>query len=980
MADDSEYNEELGEFEEDNDDGGKHAAAGGDDANVEGEFEEEALEEDEDAGARGGLNVDAATHGIVKMQARARGMLTRKHDAEELAQMSTATKAEARAERRAALGKPLDADADGGKHAAAGVDDANVEGEFEEEALEEDEDAGARGGLNVDAATHGIVKMQARARGMLTRKHDAEELAQMSTATKAEARAERRAALGKPLDADADGGKHAAAGGDDANVEGEFEEEALEEDEDAGARGGLNVDAATHGIVKMQARARGMLTRKHDAEELAQMSTATKAEARAERRAALGKPLDADADGGKHAAAGGDDANVEGEFEEEALEEDEDAGARGGLNVDAATHGIVKMQARARGMLTRKHDAEELAQMSTATKVEARAERRAALGKPLDADADGGKHAAAGGDDANVEGEFEEEALEEDEDAGARGGLNVDAATHGIVKMQARARGMLTRKHDAEELAQMSTATKVEARAERRAALGKPLDADADGGKHAAAGGDDANVEGEFEEEALEEDEDAGARGGLNVDAATHGIVKMQARARGMLTRKHDAEELAQMSTATKAEARAERRAALGKPLDADADGGKHAAAGGDDANVEGEFEEEALEEDEDAGARGGLNVDAATHGIVKMQARARGMLTRKHDAEELAQMSTATKAEARAERRAALGKPLDADADGGKHAAADGNHVNSSLSIDRGVVHRHGVAADVSPAPANSHHHRHNDSVQFCQSSDFIASPPSSRQQVSKSSPRSALFSSRSPDYEDLEALHRSPGNSTKDARQRVGISSNLNTSEYKKPSETSVSFTSPRSSPGIAAPAPFSLNASAAPGDPVSQALLKKLFAIEQSVSLLQAQIVKCLASDDTSVYDQLHNSNVQVEKLMRIRSEILVALQHQQQMAATSPKVAGPSSFPSNPHKFNSVSPLDHSSKTNKKNKDPPAPMEFGYMSDNASSTTFSASSHTNGDFSSSVSHSALSASEDLYCIYDCRFLFGFFLILL
>ena len=177
----------------------------------------------------------------------------------------------------------------------------------------------------------------------------------------------------------------------------------------------------------------------------------------------------------------------------------------------------------------------------------------------------------------------------------------------------------------------------------------------------------------------------------------------------------------------------------------------------------------------------------------------------------------------------------------------------------------------------------------------------------------------------------------------------------------EAPASFASPRSSPGISAPASFSFNASAAPGDPVSQALLKKLFAIEQSVSLLQAQIVKCLAADDASVYDQLHSANSQVEKLMRIRSEILVALQHQQQMASSSPKVAGASSSNLTPHKNNSLSPLGHSSKS----KHPPAPMEYGYMSDNASSTTFSASSRTNGDFSSVVSHSpAPSSSEDMY----------------
>jgi hypothetical protein len=385
-----------------------------------------------------------------------------------------------------------------------------------------------------------------------------------------------------------------------------------------------------------------------------------------------------------------------------------------------------------------------------------------------------------------------------------------------------------------------------------------------------------------------------------------------------MLTRKHDLEELALQSTVTKAEARAERRAALGKSLDGDASDEQHAALDGDGGIVDSGFEEEAVEEADDAGAgaRGELDMDAATHGIVKMQARARGMLTRKHDLEELALQSTVTKAEARAERRAALGKSLDGDA-------------SHSVSVsDSGQSHN---------------------SVSNLQAS------------VKKSSSQSVSFQSSSPDYEDLDPSFRSSHPSSGEVRHSAthSLVSEEGAPAQLKPVELSNSLVNPHSSPGIAAPASFSFSASAAPGDPVSQALLKKLFAIEQSVSLLQAQIVKCLASDDVSVYDQLHNSNVQVEKLMRIRSEILVALQHQQQMAATSPTVTGAASSHFTPRKVNSLSPLGHSSKQ----KNTAAHVEHGYMSDNASSTTLSASSRTNGDLSSSVSHSILSSSEDM-----------------
>ena len=160
MADDIEYTEDIDEVQD------------GDGANGEGDFEEEALDEGYGAGARGDFDADAATNGIVKMQARARGMLTRKHDVQDLAQASSVTKAEARAERRAALGKPLDEDVYDGQEAAQDGDGTNGEGEFEDEALDDGEGGGGRRNFDANAATNGIVKMQARARGMLTRKHE----------------------------------------------------------------------------------------------------------------------------------------------------------------------------------------------------------------------------------------------------------------------------------------------------------------------------------------------------------------------------------------------------------------------------------------------------------------------------------------------------------------------------------------------------------------------------------------------------------------------------------------------------------------------------------------------------------------------------------------------------------------------------------------------------------------------------------------
>jgi hypothetical protein len=314
---------------------------------------------------------------------------------------------------------------------------------------------------------------------------------------------------------------------------------------------------------------------------------------------------------------------------------------------------------------------------------------------------------------------------------------------------------------------------------------------------------------------------------------------------------------------------------------------------------------------------------------------------------EELAQQSTVTKAEARAERRAALGKRLD-PADARLHTvdSSVSVHVTTSFSLLIFIGYLHFTILIFQQVVVASQ----------VQSSSSKMQPA-----FSKPSPRNVSFNSRSPDYEELENSMRSPEPSSNFLRYPASqnLVSNESSSAHRKPMESSNSFAGARSSPGIAAPATFSFNASAAPGDPVSQALLKKLFAIEQSVSLLQAQIVKCLASDDASVYDQLHNSNIQVEKLMRIRSEILVALQHQQQMAATSPTVTGASSSHFTPSKPNSLSPLGHSSKV----KEPPVQMEHGYMSDNASSATFSASSRTNGDQSSSVSHSVLSSSEDM-----------------
>jgi hypothetical protein len=59
-----------------------------------------------------------------------------------------------------------------------------------------------------------------------------------------------------------------------------------------------------------------------------------------------------------------------------------------------------------------------------------------------------------------------------------------------------------------------------------------------------------------------------------------------------------------------------------------------------------------------DGGTTAGVveaDVSSATSGIVHMQARARGMLTRKHDLKELAGASSVTKAEAKAERQMAI-------------------------------------------------------------------------------------------------------------------------------------------------------------------------------------------------------------------------------------------------------------------------------------------------------------------------------------
>ena len=71
-----------------------------------------------------------------------------------------------------------------------------------------------------------------------------------------------------------------------------------------------------------------------------------------------------------------------------------------------------------------------------------------------------------------------------------------------------------------------------------------------------------------------------------DVASAENGIVHMQARARGMLARKHDVKELAQASTVTKAEAKAERQRALGKDVDGQCGPSETAAAASDPAHA----------------------------------------------------------------------------------------------------------------------------------------------------------------------------------------------------------------------------------------------------------------------------------------------------------------------------------------------------------------------------------------------------------
>ena len=165
----------------------------------------------------------------------------------------------------------------------------------------------------------------------------------------------------------------------------------------------LDVSSAENGVVRMQAQARGMLARKHDVKELAQASTVTKAEAKAERQRALGKAGASD-DAASPAvypqtsSAATAPADAPDAYEEEVFDDADGSAPVPGaapasasansasvsavvLDVSSAENGVVRMQAQARGMLARKHDVKELAQASTVTKVEAKAERQRALGR-----------------------------------------------------------------------------------------------------------------------------------------------------------------------------------------------------------------------------------------------------------------------------------------------------------------------------------------------------------------------------------------------------------------------------------------------------------------------------------------------------------------------------------------------------------------------------------------------------------------------
>jgi hypothetical protein len=86
----------------------------------------------------------------------------------------------------------LEAASGSGATAAAADDAGTVAADVSGDAV--------RAAVDSSCAESGIVQMQARARGMLARKHDAKELAAASTVTKAEAKAERQRALGKDSD------------------------------------------------------------------------------------------------------------------------------------------------------------------------------------------------------------------------------------------------------------------------------------------------------------------------------------------------------------------------------------------------------------------------------------------------------------------------------------------------------------------------------------------------------------------------------------------------------------------------------------------------------------------------------------------------------------------------------------------------------------------------------------------------------------
>ena len=150
----------------------------------------------------------------LKIQARGRGMLARKHDAAELAKSSSVTKAQAREERQAQLrakrGDALGGGGGGGDGGGAQLEDGKDAAGFvqeptetahveQEEGDEEPVDAASGEATREEASeeekARAALKIQARGRGMLARKHDAAELAKSSSVTKAQAREERQAQL-----------------------------------------------------------------------------------------------------------------------------------------------------------------------------------------------------------------------------------------------------------------------------------------------------------------------------------------------------------------------------------------------------------------------------------------------------------------------------------------------------------------------------------------------------------------------------------------------------------------------------------------------------------------------------------------------------------------------------------------------------------------------------------------------------------------